>query len=339
MSSIDEGAGTGGPQQPPSGGTPPLEGAPTGAPTAPAPPAPAEAAPAPTGPAAAAGDTPPATPTTPPAGVQPGLGGAVPPGPGYGPPPGPGYGPASAPGYGPTPGPGPGWGWPQPWPQPWAAAPGAPGAPGGPQLAAPQGPPIPPTAETPPVGAADPGSPGSVPPWGWGPYPPGAGAPQPPPPAPRKASRLRAPWVIVAGVAAAVLVCLGVGVVIGYGVWGTTSTPAASVGPLGRLPYRTQIPPSTTIRGGFLGVEVTTGSTPSGARVVYVMPTSPAANAGIASGDTITAVGSTSVGSPAALRKAVESHSPGQKVKIIWSTSTGKKQTATVTLADPPNGN
>lgn len=347
MASIDEGAGVGGPQQPTSGGTPPEEGAPPPAPAAQPPlTQPPVTQPAVTQPAAGPAYIAPegAAGANPPAGLQPpGPGVGAPPGFAYGPPPGAGYGPGASAG---------GWGWPPSWSLPWAltgplapqGVPTAPGVPpvapsGQPQVAMPAAPTVEAGAAAPAAAAAaGPGGPGSVPPWGWGPYPPGVAAP-PPSPAPGKPSRLRAPLAIVAGVAVAVLACLGVGVVIGYGVWGTSSAPAASVGPLGHLPYRVQVPPSTSIRGGFLGVEVTAGSTPSGARVVYVMPTSPAANAGIASGDTITAVDSTSVGSPGALRRAVESHTPGQKVTITWAASTGKKHTATVTLAKPPSGN
>lgn len=190
-------------------------------------------------------------------------------------------------------------------------------------------PPSPPTAPG--------GSWGAPPPWGWSPYQAGAAAPQPPGATGTSGSpRKRAPWVVAVAAAVLVLAGLGVGVAIGYGVWNTSQAPAASVRPFAPFPNQFRLPPSTQSNRAFLGVEVTAGSTSgSGAHVDYVLPTSPAAKAGIVSGDTITAVGSTSVTSPASLRSAIDAHKPGQHVKISWTTSTGKKQTATVTLAAP----
>ena len=220
-----------------------------------------------------------------------------------------------------------------PWPggvpmagAPWPVQPGVPMAAGWPTH--------PPTA---PGGGA-----WGPPPWGWSPYQEGAPAPQPPAAAGTE-RRKRAPWVVVVSAIALVLAGLGVGVAVGYGVWNTSQAPAASFRPGALFPNGPSgsgrgvgggFPPATQSKRAFLGVEVASGSG-SGAHVVYVLGTSPAAKAGIADGDTITKFGTTTVTSPTSLRSAIDKDKPGQKVKVAWTTSTGKKQTATVTLSNP----
>ncbi len=201
--------------------------------------------------------------------------------------------------------------------QPWPTQPGAPAAAGWP---------------SPPPPAAGGGGWGP-PPWGWSPYQ--GGAPASPPPAPGAAGtgRRRAPWVVAVLAAALALVGLGVGVAIGYGVWSTSQPPVASFRPGVVFPPGSGFSPATQSNRAFLGVEVVSDAG-SGARVVGVLGTSPAAKAGLADGDTITKLGTTTVTSPASLRSAVDSHKPGQKVTIAWTTSTGKKQTAAVTLSN-----
>ena len=82
----------------------------------------------------------------------------------------------------------------------------------------------------------------------------------------------------------------------------------------------------------FLGVGL--GSTGTTVRGVY--QSTPAAGAGIAAGDTITAVDGTSVSTSTALRKAVAAHSPGDQVSVNWTDTAGTSHTATVTLAQGP---
>jgi S1-C subfamily serine protease len=78
-----------------------------------------------------------------------------------------------------------------------------------------------------------------------------------------------------------------------------------------------------------------TGST-SGATVVNVVTGSPAAQAGIAAGDTITGIDGKTVTSPTDISSALVSHHPGDRVSVTWTDSTGTSQTATLTLASGP---
>ena len=63
---------------------------------------------------------------------------------------------------------------------------------------------------------------------------------------------------------------------------------------------------------------------------------SPAADAGLAAGDTITAVGSTEVGSASALSAALAKHDVGDRVRVTWTDAAGTTHHATVTLAASP---
>ena len=79
-------------------------------------------------------------------------------------------------------------------------------------------------------------------------------------------------------------------------------------------------------------------STTSGARVVGVLSGTPAATAGLATGDVITSVGGTTVTSASSLTKVMEKYHPGNTVKVVWTTASGQTQSATVTLASGPAG-
>jgi membrane-associated protease RseP (regulator of RpoE activity) len=85
-----------------------------------------------------------------------------------------------------------------------------------------------------------------------------------------------------------------------------------------------------TTNTAFLGVGVDPQST-GGATVTAVKSGSPADNAGLKTGDVITKVDDTSIGSSAALVQAVHSHSIGDQVTITY-TRGGSSATATVTL-------
>ncbi len=78
------------------------------------------------------------------------------------------------------------------------------------------------------------------------------------------------------------------------------------------------------------------GGDSNGASVSDVASDSPAANAGIQQGDTITGVGNTSVDSADALRSALETYHPGDKVTISWTDSSGANHHASVTLTKGP---
>jgi len=97
-----------------------------------------------------------------------------------------------------------------------------------------------------------------------------------------------------------------------YGGWGAS-------GSLGEGGYSSG---STTLR--------------KGATVVGVENGTPAASAGLAAGDVITGVGSTTIDSTSALTDALAKHQPGDQVKISWVDTTGSTQSATVTLGASP---
>ena len=63
---------------------------------------------------------------------------------------------------------------------------------------------------------------------------------------------------------------------------------------------------------------------------------SPAANAGLAAGDTITALGSHTINSVSDLTNAVLSYQPGNQVQVTYLDASGQQQKATVTLSSGP---
>jgi S1-C subfamily serine protease len=81
----------------------------------------------------------------------------------------------------------------------------------------------------------------------------------------------------------------------------------------------------------FLGVGLGSGTTVQG-----VYDATPAAQAGMSAGDTITAVGGTRTTTAARLRAAIASHRPGDAVSVTWSDAAGASHTATVTLGKGP---
>jgi S1-C subfamily serine protease len=95
---------------------------------------------------------------------------------------------------------------------------------------------------------------------------------------------------------------------------------------------------------GLLGVEVETASNAAqngiqagqGAVVAGVVPNDPAAAAGLAQGDVITAAGGHVVTSPSSLQTALEQYHPGDRVTIGWTDQSGQTHTATVTLVNGP---
>lgn len=98
----------------------------------------------------------------------------------------------------------------------------------------------------------------------------------------------------------------------------------------------------------FLGVQLATGSaalpglggaagsTGTGAIVAGVVDGTPAAQAGLAAGDTVTAVDGTAVADGDALSAALAAHAPDDQVTLTWTAADGTAQTATVTLIAGP---
>jgi membrane-associated protease RseP (regulator of RpoE activity) len=85
----------------------------------------------------------------------------------------------------------------------------------------------------------------------------------------------------------------------------------------------------------FLGVALENAT--NGAGIAQVQSGSPAANAGLQTGDVITAVDGTNVADPAALVSAIQQHSSGDQITITY-TRAGKSATAKVTLASRSSG-
>ena len=82
----------------------------------------------------------------------------------------------------------------------------------------------------------------------------------------------------------------------------------------------------------FLGL----GLTGTGTTVGDAYDGTPAAQAGIAAGDRITRVGSTSVSTASGLRQAIRTYAPGDSVRIVWTDTAGTSHVATVTLIAGP---
>ena len=106
---------------------------------------------------------------------------------------------------------------------------------------------------------------------------------------------------------------------------------------------------SSTVHIGptaFLGVELQpadqgglgggSGSSSSGALVASVLSGTPAAQAGLAAGDTIVSVDRQTVDSAAALTTLLTRHQPGDKVTIGWTDPSGAQHASTVALASGP---
>jgi S1-C subfamily serine protease len=86
-----------------------------------------------------------------------------------------------------------------------------------------------------------------------------------------------------------------------------------------------------------LGVEIAQFDSSDGVAVAQVDEGSPAADAGVQPGDTITAVDGTDISSLADLQDALGSHHPGDHVKLGWESADGTTHSAAVTLiAGPP---
>jgi S1-C subfamily serine protease len=82
----------------------------------------------------------------------------------------------------------------------------------------------------------------------------------------------------------------------------------------------------------FLGL----GLAGNGTRVGAVYPGTPAARAGVTPGDTITRIGDTRVESATELREAVQTYSPGDRVRIAWTDADGTPHIAAVNLVAGP---
>jgi S1-C subfamily serine protease len=84
----------------------------------------------------------------------------------------------------------------------------------------------------------------------------------------------------------------------------------------------------------YLGIVA--GQASGGVGVAEVEQGGPAAKAGLAAGDTVTAVDGTKVTSLAELREALGRHEPGDSVTVAWLGASGAPRSATVTLGESP---
>jgi S1-C subfamily serine protease len=78
------------------------------------------------------------------------------------------------------------------------------------------------------------------------------------------------------------------------------------------------------------------GSSTSGALIASVVSGAPAAQAGLAAGDTIVSIDGQAVDSPTTLSTLMGSHHPGDKVSVGWTDTSGAQHTSTVQLASGP---
>ena len=74
----------------------------------------------------------------------------------------------------------------------------------------------------------------------------------------------------------------------------------------------------------------------TGVTIAGTVSGSPAANAGLAEGDTITAIGGQSVNSAEDVSHALVKYHPGNSVSVTWVDQSGQSHTTTVTLASGP---
>ena len=77
-------------------------------------------------------------------------------------------------------------------------------------------------------------------------------------------------------------------------------------------------------------------SSQAGVTIAGTLSGSPAANAGLTQGDTITAIGGQSVASAEDISHALVKYHPGDSISIGWVDQSGQSQTTTVTLANGP---
>lgn len=87
-------------------------------------------------------------------------------------------------------------------------------------------------------------------------------------------------------------------------------------------------------RPAFLGIAL--ASTAGSPTIAKVYDDTAAAAAGLTAGDTITHVGDARVRTATALRTAIATYSPGDKVRISWTDADGTSHIGTVTLTEGP---
>jgi S1-C subfamily serine protease len=88
--------------------------------------------------------------------------------------------------------------------------------------------------------------------------------------------------------------------------------------------------------GSGFGSQGDGSGTSSGVTISGALSGSPAANAGLTQGDTITSVAGQTVNSATDIQQILVKYHPGDKISISWLDQSGQSQTTTVTLASGP---
>ena len=84
------------------------------------------------------------------------------------------------------------------------------------------------------------------------------------------------------------------------------------------------------------GAGGTSGAAAVGVTVAEVMPGSPAANAGVAAGDTLTLVDGQPATTPDGVAAQIKKHRAGEKINFSWTDGSNRRRNATVILAAGP---
>lgn len=190
-----------------------------------------------------------------------------------------------------------------------------------------------PAAATEPVPTATPSGP---PPWE--PPPAAAGAPREP-----RSSTVAVPkWLLLV---VGAIVIAGLGFAVGYAAAPDDDDDAAlrpssgfvvpnpfdDDGGRGNSPTIPSPGPQEQ-SGAFLGVSTSRSTDPSGARIVRVVPGTPAADAGLETDDVITKIDDDDVANPNQLARRIQAHDDGDEVTVTYVRE-GSTVTTDVTLA------
>ena len=90
--------------------------------------------------------------------------------------------------------------------------------------------------------------------------------------------------------------------------------------------------------GNTTGIPASIAPASSGALVDGVLCGTPAAAAGLVTGDVITSIGGRTVSTPGSLNAIVNQYRPGSKARLAWVSPRGSRHTAVVTLGAAPAG-
>jgi S1-C subfamily serine protease len=126
---------------------------------------------------------------------------------------------------------------------------------------------------------------------------------------------------------------IGKALTIAKQIEGGTSSATDHVGATAFLGVQVQ----TAISGGYGDYPGGGYDTPTaGALIAVVVGGGPAASAGLAPGDVITAINGTTISSPSAISPIVLRLKPGAKVTVAFTDQSGTSNTVTVTLGSGP---